>query len=360
VLRHRRQSRRRSAPRLAERLGGGLRLIGAGGTWERVELLGEEHPLDLLGWSFGRARETRDPTEDPRFGELSRSIDGRPALGVLHGELDKSPSQHAPIARHRLAASGCKAWLLGHYHRPDAFEGEPPIGYLGSVVGLDPGEPGLHGPCLVELRGELRGELHGELQGEPHGGPLRIERLALAPLRWERVRVSLDDQSARDSEAIEDAIIAALHRHVSSGTGFDAPELRCVAFRIELVGRLADRSALQSYLAERGQGDVTLPGPSEQTWILEQVEDSTLPALDVEQIALQENPLGHVARRILELQQGRGDELVRSADQRCASLAQGRWTAVDLPPPPDTREALERAAWELLEALHAQSQEELE
>ncbi|NUP98122.1 MAG: metallophosphoesterase, partial [Planctomycetaceae bacterium] len=48
-------------PRLAREIAG-LRLIGAGGAWEELELSGRDQTtLRLVGWSFPRARVTEDP-----------------------------------------------------------------------------------------------------------------------------------------------------------------------------------------------------------------------------------------------------------------------------------------------------------
>lgn len=324
-------------PRLAARLPGALRLLGPGGVWERVEIPGT--PLDLLGWSFAREEHTEDPTLRAEFAGLARARPGRLCLGLVHGELGQSNSRHAPLSEARLRASDCAAWLLGHWHRPSPLEGERPLGYLGSLVGLDPGEPELHGPVLVRTE----------------RGGVRAQRLPLAPLRWERVVLELAPDQTGDEDAIDTAVFAALREHVARDSDLEAPALRAIAFRVTLQGRIGDRRALSRYLHRYRDELRRYPGPSDCLWLVEHFDDCTRSAVDLEHLARESSPLGHLARRVAELESGGGDrELLMRAEGLAATLEQGAWPSEALPPLPPLQDALLRAARDACERLAQQ------
>ena len=93
------------------------------------------------------------------------------------------------------------AWLLGHIHKPDRLAPPRPIGYLGSLTGLDPGETGPRGPWSLEFSGP-----------EPV-----LEHLPLAPLRWEEVTVALDGlESEDDVPARAVAALDTLHESLAA------------------------------------------------------------------------------------------------------------------------------------------------
>ena len=123
-------------PRLADRIPD-FTLLGRDCTWQRVELEG----VDLIGWSFNSRHHAGDPLESPG---LQTALDARRSdalcLGVLHGDLDQSQSRYAPVRTEDLAQHPVSGWFLGHIHQPHDLTQARPIGYLGSLVGLDRSE----------------------------------------------------------------------------------------------------------------------------------------------------------------------------------------------------------------------------
>ena len=191
-------------PLLAER-GAGVQLLGVGAErWEKVRIEGDGGALvDLWGWSFRQRVEPVSPLES--FPRETHREGSTPTLGLLHADLDAKDSKHAPTRRADLEAAGLDAWLLGHVHRPADLSAANPIGYLGSLSALDPGEPGPHGPWRLEV--ERDGHLH-------------FEHLPLAPIRYEGLRLDVS-QLAADGDlahalAIElerKAVPAWIHDH---------------------------------------------------------------------------------------------------------------------------------------------------
>ena len=329
----------RVLPRLADAVPGFV-LLGRGGHWEEHRLQGADGVcVRVLGWSFP-ARSTPD---DP----LAAGLPARAhetTIGLLHADRDQGGSRYAPVRSADLRAAPVDAWLLGHVHRPDITPGPRPMGYLGSLVGTDPGEPGAHGAWMLEVDAD---------------GTLELSAVPLAPLRWETVDVPLDgladpaDVTVRIPAAIE-----ALHETLA-----DAP-FRAVAVgcRLRLTGRTAHRAGVARVLASADPRAGLYPQDG-TTYFVHATALEALPERDLDALARTADPVGLLARKVLLLQ-GRGDPearraLVRTAARRLAEVPQRRHlSATGAPAPGEERiaEVLEAAALDALETLLAQKE----
>ena len=159
-------------PRLAEQISE-LHILGQGGQWAQRKIEDGRETVTLWGWSFAQAQVHQSPLAGMHF-ERGPGTN----LGLLHCDRDATSGPYAPVARLDLERAGLDGWLLGHIHKPDALAAPRPSGYLGSLVGLDRSELGQHGPWLITIAG---------------GGIKEVAQLPLAPLRWERLDVPLDD-----------------------------------------------------------------------------------------------------------------------------------------------------------------------
>lgn len=288
-------------PRLAREIAG-LRLIGAGGAWEELELRGRDQTtLRLVGWSFPRARVTEDPVAS-----LPAALRGRanlPTLGVVHGELDTSASYHAPLRRTLLASCGFDGWLLGHVHQPTLDSAQDSLGYLGSLVGLDAGEQGRRGPWSVRVGS---------------AGSVTFEHLPLARLRWEALELHVDASST--PEQVESQLVRLFEAAAGDpARAWGAAEL--VAVRLAVRGRSRRRRELVQQLRALAQGTPVTTGAL--TFFLEKLEDHTQPELDLTTLARQQHAAGGLARRLLALQEPGSPlraELVREARRREETL----------------------------------------
>lgn len=323
-------------PRLAEAVDG-VRLLGAGGRWEAQTIEGADGTrARVVGWSFPAPQA---PTS-PLAGGLPER-DPLPTLGLLHCDRDQTGSRHAPVRSAELAAAPVDAWLLGHIHRPDALEGPRPSGYLGSLTGLDPGEPGVHGPWLLEVAAD---------------GGLAIGQAALAPLRWEVLTVPVDglEQAADVHRRVTEAV-AALHAEVAQAARPPA----AVGCRLRFEGRTQLRAELERTLHQ----DDPRHAPLERDGVVYFVHDwrlQTLPAIDLEELARGTDPVGLLAARLLLL---RGPDcaarraLIEGAQRELAAVAEGPPcnTLGETPPGAErTAEVLEAAALKALDDLLAQ------
>jgi DNA repair exonuclease SbcCD nuclease subunit len=139
-------------PQIARSIGdGSFRLVGAGGEWERFTITrGNGERLHVDGWSFPAEHVRRNPLDSYDFG-----ADGEtPILGLLHADLDAPRSSYAPVMLSDLQTRPVALWLLGHIHAPKLHRGRhgAPVLYPGSLQPMDPGEPGVHGAWLLELK----------------------------------------------------------------------------------------------------------------------------------------------------------------------------------------------------------------
>jgi exonuclease SbcD len=322
-------------PRLADQVQG-FHLLGRRGEWEeRILQRGGKPMVRLVGWSFPAARVHESPLA--RFA-LPRSP--LPTLGMLHCDLEDRRSPYAPVAPAELERAPVDAWLLGHLHVPSIRPGERPIGYLGSLVGLDPTECGPHGPWLL-CAGGARG--------------IEIEHLAVAPLRWEALDVQAS--AIAGPEDLEAALVAAL-RDLHGRLGAQAASARAVGCRMKLVGRMRGHRELRRKLEESPVRALQL---GETLYFVEQVLDCAAEELDLERVAREYDPAGILARKLLVLR-GPADsaertELLAGARRALEQEAnQGAWAVLDPPRLDDGHltELLTHAGQTALEELLAQ------
>ena len=299
-------------PRLAGLLDG-FTLLGAGGRWESVPILRDGSPVaTVIGWSFPERWVVENPVPGLPAELLAAAPVALPRIGLLHADLDAAGSRHAPVRRSELGETGLDAWLLGHIHRPSLPAGPrpagpPPIGYLGSLVGLDPSETGPHGPWLVELG---------------PGGRVALEQIPLAPLRWQGIEVAVD--AGWPVEELPERLLAEAERQAAA---LPAPAPRALGLRARLTGHT------------QGRIPAGLDGEAER-WVREvngtavffhRVEDATEPAPDLAAVARGDDPAGLLARRLLVLREGGSGLAALLADARDAladSAGRPRWQPV--------------------------------
>jgi DNA repair exonuclease SbcCD nuclease subunit len=273
-------------PRLADLIDG-FRLLGRGGKWESAAVHSNGKTVaHILGWSFPTSHFTSSPLASFQPPDLPGK--GIPRFGVLHADLAGGKSAYAPVTQGELVNAGLDGWFLGHVHKPSLLQQDRPIGYLGSLVGLDPTETGPHGPWLMRIDEENRFEL---------------EQIALAPLRWERVVVDVEHlASATDLLELLVQNLDRLHRAVVPDLG----RTKAVGTRLELTGATALRAELRrrldAELAERlcsiREGVI---------YFVDSILDRSRPAIDLLRCAAEGDPPGLLARLILSLEGG-GEE----------------------------------------------------
>lgn len=325
-------------PRLAREVAG-LELLGEGGAWQRVTLESGGETLSLWGWSFPQPRVLQSPLEGAAF-----ERGPGPNLGLLHADRDVADSPYAPVSSRALANAGLDGWLLGHIHQPDALSAPQPSGYLGTVSGLDPGEPGPRGPWLVTVAG---------------GRIAAVTHWALAPLRWQPLTVPCEGlaEPAEARSALLEAV-RSLDRELATA---HRPPV-AVGLRVRFTGRtpLAGET-LTGLFPEDERGGIH--DSSGVRYFIETLRVETLPAMPLEALAARDDPAGLLARRLLVLERPAEDPERRAllADAREALLPvarEARWQPLEPGDPDDADLAdwLERAARSALDSLVRQQE----
>lgn len=260
-----------------------FRVLGAGGRWERHTVVKNGRAvLHIDGWSFPASVVQTDPLE----GHPAHPRDGVPVLGLLHADLDQTVSRHAPVTLSRLRALPVDFWLLGHIHRAvlRSLAGAAGVLYPGSPQAMDPGEPGLHGPWLLEIDA---------------GGGMETRQLPLSTVRYGSVAVSMEGV-----EGVAEAhqrISAAVHEEARA-IEVEAGTLRYLSLRVRLTGRTALHGAL---LKENwSTADALEARHGEITALVEQVIPATRPAFDLDELARGHDAPAMLARLVLGLEEG--------------------------------------------------------
>jgi len=331
-------------PRLADRISD-FHLLGAGGCWQALEVAaaGGEPGLRVLGWSFPSVPFRDNPLDSLEFG----FDDSLPTIGILHCDLEAGASAYAPVRRAQLESTGADAWLLGHVHKPGALSGPRPIGYLGSLVGLDPGEPGPHGPWLAEVGGRR---------------DVRMTPVAAAPLRWESIEIDVAHFDAVESGQRQDRLAAAIvegFQHLHKRLGEAVSGTSAVGCRVRLYGRARCHRELRSALENSGLSEQCRVC-DEVVYFVESIRDDAAPLLDLDELAKSGDPPGLLARRLLALtsDDAEAQAWIGDAQRRLRTVLErgSAWRVLD----PrrlensDTRSLLLRAGMEVLEEMLAQ------
>ena len=305
-------------PRLAGMIEG-LELIGEGGRWQTRVIEKVAGPaVEILGWSFPERRVRDSPIAQLLRSPAESTRPGIPRIGLLHADLDASGGNYAPITRGELTEAGLDAWLLGHIHKPSLPDGNRPDGtgpkgYLGSLVGLDPGEMGPHGPWLVRVTA---------------GGDVVTQQLPIAPLRWERFDLRVGE--GEGPEDVGDRLLAEAERFVN-GIHETGSVPKALGLRPHLVGRTRHYDSLKRHMNDRRWKGLN-------RWVgdtlifIDRVIDNLELAHDLRELARGDDPPALLARKLLVLERlGEEREALIQATRRALEgmASEARWSALD-------------------------------
>ncbi len=229
---------------------------------------------------YGRSFGTRQVTENLSLG-FAREEGDPYAVAVLHANVGQREGwdNYAPCTVDDLRAAGMDYWALGHIHVAGRVSDIPPAAYPGSTQGLNPTEKGPRGCYVVQL-------------GEDGATEEFIET---ASVRWQGLEV--DTKELQGIDELRLALGEACAGVRNSGSG------RPTIVRLELTGR----SAAHADLSRPGVlSDLTDDLRQEQIelepWIwVDRIRDRTRPALDLDEILVEEGLRGDLARLARQL-----------------------------------------------------------
>ena len=296
-------------PRLAALIDG-FEVLGAGGQWESRTITKNQQPVaEIVGWSFGDRFVRQSPLAQLLAEPLEPVSSSIPRIGLLHADLDASGGHYAPIRQIELDNTGYDAWLLGHIHKPslqnslDAGDAAP-SGYLGSLVGLDATETGLHGPWLITVLGRA---------------DFLMKQVPLTPLRWEQISVSVD--GLEYVEDVPDRLLAEAEKFVHQLSEAGSAPI-ALGLRVRLEGASDQYEEIRQKVAA---GDWnTLGRVIDGTGVFfKKIIDSMELHLELTEISTGDDPAALLARRILLLQHNddQSAALLEAARAELSSIA---------------------------------------
>lgn len=330
-------------PRLAKQIPQ-VRLLGEKGQWELIHITTRTHQkIGFLGWSFPDRYYRDNPLtlfKDHDFKALQNRA--FPVIGLLHCDLEAHKSPYAPVGKTELMEMPVDAWLLGHSHKKDEFFDQPPLGYLGSILGLDPGESGAHGPWEMTVH---------------DSGKIRMTHLPLAGLRWEQEDLDAQKIQGDNRADLEDSLhsqmlmaIDRIHQRIHNPLG----ALKAVGCRLFIQGPTPLHREIRNLL----QGMVTPSIHKDGVhYFVEKVMDSSRLALDINLLARGDDPPGLLARRLMALENldETGSALIQEATLKLEETSMGApWARLEKQPL-DVRDLLLQTGYEALEELLAQA-----
>lgn len=313
-------------PRLVDELPD-IELLGRNGQWQSTviqsSLTHANERVTLWGWSFP----SRHFHDNP-LGNFPGRTGSDLNLGLLHCDRDQPTSAYAPVASSSLANAQLDAWLLGHIHQPDPLTAAEPFGYLGTVSGLDAGEPGARGAWLMVIE---------------EGQIAELSHIPIAPLRWDQI--TIDCTGAEQLPELERRLTEAL-RQLASQLNRERIAPQLLGIRLHLTGETAIASETLADLAPNSDTALPLPDAPNTQWFVERQVIDLRPAIALETLAQRNDQPGLLAQKLLILQRPANDPareaLLDEAAQHASTVSsQGRWQ--HLPGPKADTEQL--ATW---------------
>lgn len=261
--------------------------VAADGTPRRIAIPDREgRPVGFVT-AVGHAT-TREQEDLSR--RVPRPVGELPEVGLLHTQVHASPGgeahhAYAPSELGWLVRSGYDYWALGHVHVRQLLSQDPPVVYAGSLQGRTHAETGPKGAYLVDL--------------SDRGAPA-ISFRALAPIRWETVRVD----GLHDADSLD-----RLERRVASAwEAFRAGA--SAASGTEWMLRVVLEGATPLWRELRRESDLAVVATElrELTGTLDVVvlADAVHPVVPVEEHRARPDVLGEVLRLAEAVRQGDG------------------------------------------------------
>lgn len=322
-------------PRLAT-LTRNLTILGQGGDWQTFDVPGTAFPIQVLGTSFVQQNAHKNPLRHyptPTDTAVTR-------VGLLHADLNARETPYAPVTKRGLRQAGLDAWLLGHIHTPGNLTAQDPIGYLGSVTGLDPTETGAHGPWLVEV-------------SAPH--QISFTQIPLSPIRWGSAEIDMTGISFDETDTGEQQTLERIHHALrTSLETLPAPKPAILSLRLKLTGTVHKHDRMTADLLTKLR---TVTDTSDGCLAtVERLEDAAREPLDLESLAQGQTPPGILAKAILALEQGEDPDLAKAVKR--AVNAHRRNTRISTNADEALQRLIQGEATQLLEQLMIQNEEE--
>ena len=301
-----------------------FRLLGTGGAWERTTITSQGgEKLHVDGWSFPAEHVRNNPLASYQI----RPDGDTPVLGLLHAELDVAGSHYAPVSLGELQARQLSLWLLGHIHasKLNSARHGPPVLYPGSPQPMDPGERGVHGAWLVDIRPLT---------------PVDARQIPLASVRYDEMEV--DVAGVEDVDQLHVRVNERLRSGIAALAEESGDRLRYLSLRVRVVGGTSLHRSIERALREL-PADFEWRGGEASAYV-EAISIDTRPMRDLDALSRGDDAVALLARIASSISSGAFDPATASLldDARTAAatlLAARQYRSID-----DVRAPLDEAA----------------
>ncbi len=210
------------------------------------------------------------------------ALPGHFNVGVLHTSLTGRPGHdnYASTTGQVLRSKGYDYWALGHVHAREVVSRDPWVVYPGNIQGRHIREQGAKGCELITVE----------------DGSIATESVALDVLRW--VELTVDVAGMPDLDALFERVA------VDVRTGLARADGRILGLRIRVSGVGVvhrDVSARPEVIAQQLRA-VVLEASGGNAW-LEKVELRVRPPIEVDRLAVGDDPVALLVREIRALAQ---------------------------------------------------------
>ncbi|MGE0288462.1 MAG: exonuclease SbcCD subunit D [Bradyrhizobium sp.] len=290
--------------------------------------------LAVHGQSFATAAVLDDLAAD-----YPNAVPGLFNLGVLHTSLTGRPGHdnYAPTTEMVLKSKGYDYWGLGHVHAREIVLRDPWVVYPGNPQGRHIREQGAKGCELVTVE----------------DGKIATESIELDVLRWTELVV--DVAGLPDLDALLGRAAAGVRTELAQADG----RILGLRFRLQGAGPVhREVSAKPDVIAEQLRA-VALEVSGGNAW-LEKVDIRVRPVVDIDQLAIGDDPVGLLVRELRTLAHNQ-DSLASIANEALKELRQkllaelGQDEAMRLDAPDVLKDLLGEAEAELLARLAGES-----
>ena len=228
--------------------------------------------LAVHGQSFATAAVLEDLAVN-----YPQALPGYFNLGVLHTSLTGRPGHdnYAPTTELVLKSKGYDYWALGHVHAREIVAKDPWIVYPGNMQGRHIREQGHKGCELVTVE----------------DAKIVLEQVPLDVLRWGLL--DLDVSAVTDIDALLEQVAQGVRGQIADAGG------RVVGLRIQLQGAgpiYKEVSSRPEVVVEQVRA-MALDVSGGNAWV-EKVDCRVRPALDLDQLALGDDPVGLLVREL--------------------------------------------------------------
>jgi len=206
-------------------------------------------------------------------------------IGLLHTSLDgrAGHGNYAPCSLDDLRSKGYQYWALGHIHKQEIVQKEPPIIFPGCIQGRHIHEAGEKGCALVTV---------------DDGSVTEVKPVPLDVLRWSLCDIEVTGVS--EMRGVRERVRMGIEQEQALSQG------KPLAMRIRLQGatRIADEiAAYPDKLEQEIKGLGAAIAGEKGLWI-ERIENLTRGKLDLESTLADDSAMGRLLKEILNITSG--------------------------------------------------------